>query len=882
MSQKIAVPERVPGFVERASLAALAMPTQRRLTVLTAPGGFGKTTLLAECCRRLREEGVPTAWISVDEQDDPDVLDTYIAYACQSAAGAVAGRQGLADPGAAGGTAENCTGLALREIAGFGGPFVLAIDELERIGNPDSVALLDFLLQRGPDNLHLAFACRMLPGGVNISAAVLEGRARIVSANELRFTRSETSEFFRGKLSRSRLTALMSESMGWPFALRVSRNEMESGKPKDPYASRAFMENWFESRLFARLGAADREFLLDIGLFEWMDVSLLDEVLERRDSGRRIDALSVLAGLIEPVRDGGTDSWRLHPLIREQCARRRFLETPERFRTVHRRIADALARRGDTVAAMRHAVEAGEPDLAGGILDRAGGVYLMLRDGRVRLQAADRWLGEAVIEARPQLALVRCASLVLSGRLEEARERYRSACPAAGLDADEDDAAFASAAADCVVRGMIVLYGGERLDSELTRTQLADLGRLAESPRVDALTRGYAEYGLCMAANMTGDLGAVGRHAARARQCFERNPYMTMYVDIQLGQAAMARGRAEDAEVHYRQARQIATRNYVVDAVPAAVCEVLQHELDLERGGCGGSGSPARIPGALVTGGTPFSAYAAACAGVLELKLGRDGADGALAAAGEMLDYVRRARLPALADYLSALRVSLLAIAGRIGEGEEAWASAGLPADGPDPSRRWWRETEALWCARLRLAIGHGRYEEARGLARGLRGFATERGLGRTLMRALALSMVLERRAGEGAAARQQLEAYLRAWRDAPYAGPLLRERAECRPLVAAYLTSRSRSPLGEAARSLMAAMERADDPRRPVLSAREIEVLRRLAGGRRDKQIAAELGLSPHGVRHHLRKLFAKLDARSRAEAVCRAKEAGLLTGGS
>ena len=107
-------------------------------------------------------------------------------------------------------------------------------------------------------------------------------------------------------------------------------------------------------------------------------------------------------------------------------------------------------------------VEAGEPDLAGEILERAGGVYIMLRDGRVRLQGADRWLGEAVIEARPRLALVRCVSLVLSGRLEEARERYRSASAgAAGLDADADDTAFASAAADCAVRGMIVLYGGD-------------------------------------------------------------------------------------------------------------------------------------------------------------------------------------------------------------------------------------------------------------------------------------------------------------------------------------------------------------------------------------------------------------------------------------
>ena len=75
--------------------------------------------------------------------------------------------------------------------------------------------------------------------------------------------------------------------------------------------------------------------------------------------------------------------------------------------------------------------------------------------------------------------------------------------------------------------------------------------------------------------------------------------------------------------------------------------------------------------------------------------------------------------------------------------------------------------------------------------------------------------------------------------------------------------------------------MESADDPRQRVLSAREQQVLQRLEG-RRDKQIAAELGLSAHGVRFHLRNLFAKLGARNRAEALRRAREIGLIPGDS
>ena len=886
LGQKIAVPDRVAGCLERAELVELAMPTRRRLTVLQAPGGFGKTTLLAECCRRLRNDGVRTAWVTVDDQDEPDVLDTYIAYACQcAAAGAVAGLEGLAmsDLGQLGGVAEARTEIALREIADLDGPFVLVFDELERLGNPDSAKLLEFVLKRGPPNLHLAFACRQLPAGVNVASAVLEGRAAILSADELRFSRSEVAEFFDGKLTRAGLAALMSESAGWPFALRISRNEMAGGGRGDARATQELVENWVESRLFAGLGAEDREFLLDIGLFEWMDAALLDDVLERSNSMHRIGTMSVLVGLLEPVRDGATEIWRLHPLIREHCVRRRFRETPQRFRTIHLRIADALARRGQTAAAMRHALEAGEPALAGEIMERAGGVHVLFREGLVQFLSAERRLSEDVIAARPRLGLARCQSLILSGRMEEAKEIYRSLAARVGsLEEDAGGGALELAAENCVVRGMIAIYGGERFGSALVRMHLAEVARLAESPCIDVLTRGIMEYSLCIADSMTAEFGAALEHAERARPCLRRSRYVTMFVDIQVGQIAMAQGRAKDAAVHYGRAERVAKDNYGVGSEAAAICGVLLQELALECGRAWPDAKPARIPEVLATGSSPFQAYAAASGTVLELKLRDEGVESALAAAEEMLGYVRGARLPALAPYVSALRVSLLAIAGRIGDAESAWKSDDLPeqaADCLDLAGQSWREMEALSCARLRLTIGGEHFDEGRGFADELRALARARGLRRTLMRALALSAVLEHRAGEAAAAAAHLEAYVRLYAGTPFAAPLLRERADCAPVLAAFLDSAPDSPVDETARSLLAAMERAEDPQPPVLSVREREVLERL-GDERDKEIATALGLSAYGVRYHIRKLFDKMGVQKRAEAVRRAREMGLIPG--
>ena len=145
-------------------------------------------------------------------------------------------------------------------------------------------------------------------------------------------------------------------------------------------------------------------------------------------------------------------------------------------------------------------------------------------------------------------------------------------------------------------------------------------------------------------------------------------------------------------------------------------------------------------------------------------------------------------------------------------------------------------------------------------------------------MRGLALSMVLERRAGEPAAAAGHLEAFLRLFAETPYMRPLIRERETCAAVVTEFLESGAGAPHRETAQSLLAAMQRVDAVR-PELSEREKEVLERL-GRLQDKQIATELGLTGHGVRYHLRKLFAKLGVNTRAEALHRARELDLLPG--
>lgn len=351
---KVTVPDRVAGHLERTELMARANPTNQRLTLLRAAGGFGKTTLLAECCRNLARDGVCVAWISLDEQDEPQVLDTYLAFAFEHAGMDIVSslRSVELDTGD---THRHRTDMLLRAIEAQQTPCVLALDELERLSDPDSVALLNFLLRWGPANLHLAMACRKLPSGLDVADLVLEGSAIVLSAEELRFSKAEIARFFGLRLSRREHRALAAESAGWPIALRIRRNELRIGGTDEDRAAgeagvvREVVDNWVEARLWYGLGSDDRDFLLDIGLCEWLDSELLDEVLESTDAMRRIETMPVLAGLLEPIGRGESTAWRLHPLIREHCAKQRFRATPERYRAIQLRIAMAFARRGETV-----------------------------------------------------------------------------------------------------------------------------------------------------------------------------------------------------------------------------------------------------------------------------------------------------------------------------------------------------------------------------------------------------------------------------------------------------------------------------------------------------------------------------------------------------
>ena len=864
----------------------------RQLTVLQAPGGFGKTALLAHCCRDLREQGVPVAWLGFSESDGPVAVATYLAFAFERAGlelldGFRPDSEPPSLPTEGTETDSQATywiNLLLRMIENHPAPCLLALDEVERLDNPDSVAVLNDFLAAVPRNLHVAMAFRARPPGLDIAMFMLEGRGLTVTTEELRFSTPDIARFFGTELSRRELAEVAASSAGWPIALNIYRNAREAGSDIAQAGGEGdTVAAWIESRLWRGLSEDDRDLVLDMALFDWIDTTLIDETTGVHNSRRRIESMESLTGLVETR--GQESTLHLHPLVKDYCVSRRFREDPDRFRSIHAGIARALAARGQVVDALRHASESGDSDLIADIAEDAGGIKIWFRGGFSALRAVDGWLTSEIVATHPRLALVRCVVLAMSGDVTGAGKLYRKAV--AGRPALDEQSGTGDRALmidDVVVRGMLLVCGCSTV-ARYEPLVAAGLD-IADEQEGDPVLRSLMCHGLSLTLNERTEFEQARDWGDRARVDLGDNTiYLSPLVDYLAGLGAMAQGRVDDAQTSYGRALEAVRGGGLGDAGTTIIGNVLVAELELERS----AGTP-RLQVAPVSSrllsecGAWLDIYAANTGVAAELALHHGGDAQALNVVDAALEFARRTERTALVRLLSAMRISRLVEMDRADEAERMWRSADLPqttAGCFDLNAYRWREVEAFAMARLRLFVLRGDFESARELLQALRSFAVERGMSRTHLRALALATRLEVRAGNPDLATGQVVDYLRLYAEAPYPRPLARERELALPLLQRLADANDDGNVASAAAALHTAMTATAGETHPGadthLTTGELNVLRRLAR-QSDKEIANRLGLSYDAVRYRIRNVFRKLGAQGRHDAVHRARSLGIL----
>ena len=364
LTTKLYIPPPRPDVVLRSRLIArLNAGLYRKLTLISAPAGFGKTTLvsawLALC-------GRPVAWLSLDEADnDPTRFLTYLAAALRTIVPTIgAGPMGLLQSPQPP-PIDALLPMLLNEIATLSQPAILVLDDYHLLDAGPIDQALAFLVERLPPQLHLVIATRVDPP---LPLARLRARGHVTElrAADLRFTSAEVTAFFTEvmdlSLSEEDIVALEVRTEGWIAGLQLAALSMQ-GHQDVPGFIRAFtgdhryILDYLVEEVLHRQPEEGRSFLLQTSILDRLHGSLCDAVSGQTGGSARLEALDRGNFFVVPL-DDRRQWYRYHHLFAEVLQAQLRAEQPDQLVTLHRRASAWYEQHGSAADAIRHALAA--------------------------------------------------------------------------------------------------------------------------------------------------------------------------------------------------------------------------------------------------------------------------------------------------------------------------------------------------------------------------------------------------------------------------------------------------------------------------------------------------------------------------------------------
>jgi LuxR family maltose regulon positive regulatory protein len=407
----------------------------RKLTLVAAPPGFGKTTLLAEWAAL--ETGATVAWLSVDEDDnDPARFFAYLAEALRRVEPELGARAAAAIRAPGADLVDVVLPLLLNDLAGLDRDLVLVVDDYHLVTNPDVHQAVGYLIERSPASFQIVLATREDPpfplGRLRARGELVELRVR-----ELRFSDEETAMFLTEalglELSGEDVERLQSRTEGWPAALYLAALSLR-GRPDASLLIERFagddryLVDYLTAELLARQSPEQRSFLLRTSVLNRFCGSLCDVVADRAGSAALLAELERSNLLLVPL-DTKREWYRYHHLFGDLLQHELLATEPDLAPLLHRRAAEWFRDAGLIVDAAHHAIAARDVATAVELVARH---YAFFVD-RGQLQTVLRWLTLLPETAAAHDWLLCFAASVVSahaGRLDEA-ERWLALAEAA-------------------------------------------------------------------------------------------------------------------------------------------------------------------------------------------------------------------------------------------------------------------------------------------------------------------------------------------------------------------------------------------------------------------------------------------------------------------
>lgn len=403
-----------------------ARARQVRLTLIVAPGGFGKSTLAASWLDGWRRDGLPVAWLGLDPEDDePLRFIFYLASALNRLHPEVGvtvlnllDNRLLTEP-------HSLVSLLINDLVDKVAEAALVIDDYQWIAHPAVHALMSQFVVHAPGGLHLLMATRSQPplplGRLRAQAECLD-----IGAAELRFDAQETASFMAAAPSvpppAEQVEQLHASTEGWPAALRIAKRARRLPQAGDASAAvgpfGAFV--YLLDDALSQLPAGTLAFMARTAVLRWLDAPACNAVTGGTDAAEHLQALLQGALLIEPLDEQGR-KLRYHELLREHLlgpvAQRLALDLP----ALHRRAAHWYAVRAQWTEAVEHALAAGDTETGVAWLARCGMEMVRRGDLLTLLHWRQRFPPE-LMRDRVELRMALAWGMVLAMRPAETTE----------------------------------------------------------------------------------------------------------------------------------------------------------------------------------------------------------------------------------------------------------------------------------------------------------------------------------------------------------------------------------------------------------------------------------------------------------------------------
>ncbi|MGC9397571.1 MAG: LuxR C-terminal-related transcriptional regulator [Anaerolineae bacterium] len=864
-----------------------------KLTLISAPAGFGKTTLLSAWIEYRAE---PIAWLSLDERDnDPPRFWAYVIAALQTVWSEV-GRTAsdmLHAPQAP--PLPSILTELLNDVAMQPDETVLILDDYHVIVTGEIHEGLTFLLENLPPQLHLMLASRTRPP---LPLSRLRARRQLVELHtaDLRFTAEETDAFFRKmeglRLDAADVATLAARTEGWAAGLQLAalsllETDNISRLLHSFSGSHRYIFDYLAHEVLNRQPPRLRAFLLHTSLLERFSAPLCNAVTAERESQRLLEHLETANLFIVPL-DQRRRWYRYHHLFADFLqAQLREILSPAEIKALHRRAGEWYAAHGFTPDAIYHALAADDAAWADTLITQAANEMFAHSELRTLIEWIES-LPASYLATDLPLNMIAAWARLATGQFKAVEphlhivEQLIGVRPEQVTDPDTLPTETRGALAEVAcLRASLTLTMG--FDLPRVKTFARTARRCLADARADGIyntnfsLRGVAAFNLALAYEYEGQTSAAVETFEEAVTLTreDENLHLLPMSISHLGHLCVVQGRLHDAAATYETALASLAGKFSPSPLSGiahtGLAEVLYEWNELQR-------AVAHLEEGIAMG-ERWTSWDILLAGYTKLAE-------VAAAQGEFAQAA--AHLDALTDYAQehGLHWALPAVAGhralldlRRGDIASAarWAtSCALPEEGPLP---YMQENEALVLAQVRHAQGKP-HEAAHLLTRLLAANEAARRWGRVIhiltLQALVWEQQGERKAGLAALTRAlelaEPEGYVRTFVDA---GAPLRALLAHIPTLPDYVAR------------LQAAFEvAAEEKNSPTISQplveplteREMEVLRLIAQGLTNREIANRLFISTNTVKTHARHIYEKLNVRNRAQATTRAMELGLL----